>query len=240
MPTPELQELVREDEAERRSVAAPQPLDGVSATRVLERAQRAVTQMDPAGLERELTRAALAFSVPTVVDDLVVPLLARVGTAWESGRLGPAHEHLGTVVIRRFLEWLLVTADVGTDAPVLVSGTPAGEKHELGALLSAVSAAAEGWKGVFLGPDLPADEVVSAALRLEAEVVALSCVAPQATQSLPSEIARIRKRLPAAVHLLVGGPLVSSLEGSLLDEGVEVLHTFEDLRRKLRSYGTQG
>jgi DNA-binding transcriptional MerR regulator len=38
----------------------------------------------------------------------------------------------------------------------LVAATPARERHELGALLSAVSAAAEGWKGVYLGPDLPA------------------------------------------------------------------------------------
>jgi DNA-binding transcriptional MerR regulator/methylmalonyl-CoA mutase cobalamin-binding subunit len=240
LPTEELQELVREDEAERRILAPPEPLDGVSATRVLEKAQRAVTQMDPAELERVLTRAALAFSVPTVVDELVVPLLARIGTAWESGRMGPAHEHLGTVVIRRFLEWLLTTADVREEAPVMVSATPAGEKHELGALLSAVSGAAEGWRGIFLGPDLPAEEILSAALRLEAEVVTLSCVDPRTAQQLPAEIATIRERLPADVHLVVGGPLVETIEGSLTEQGIEVLHSFEDLRHKLRAYGSQG
>ncbi len=238
MPTEELQALVREDEVERRTLTPPEPLDGTSAARVLEMAQRAVTQMDPEELERILRRAALAFSVPTVVDDIIVPLLARIGTAWESGRVGPAHEHLGTVVIRRFLEWMLGTVDVGGGAPVMLSATPAGEKHELGALLSAVSGAAEGWKGIFLGPDLPAEEIVSAALRLEAEVVTLSCVDPRTAETLPSEIASIREQLPADVHLVVGGPLAVSSRVQLGGEGVEILATFEELREKLRQMGS--
>lgn len=237
MSTEELQDLVREDEVERRAPPAPEPLDGASASRVLEKAQRAVTRMDPGELERVLTRAALAFPVPTVVDDIVVPLLTRIGTAWEAGRVGPAHEHLGTVVIRRFLEWMLGTVDVGTEAPVMVSATPAGEKHELGALLSAVSGAAEGWRGIFLGPDFPAEEIVSAALRLEAEVVTLSCVDPRTAPTLPAEIATVRERLPADVHLVVGGALAVSRKGSLEGEGVEILPTFEALREKLRNLG---
>jgi DNA-binding transcriptional MerR regulator/methylmalonyl-CoA mutase cobalamin-binding subunit len=238
--TEELKALVREDEVERRALGAPEPLNGASATGILEKAQHAVTQMDPGELERVLTRAALAFSVPTVVDDIIVPLLNRIGTAWESGRMGPAHEHLATVVIRRFLEWMLGTVDITDRAPVMVAATPAGEKHELGALLSAVSAAAEGWKGLFLGPDLPAEEIVSATLRLEAEVVSLSCVDPQTAPALPAEVARIRERLPADILLVVGGPLAITQEEALAGDGVEVLPTFEDLRQKLRDLGKVG
>jgi DNA-binding transcriptional MerR regulator/methylmalonyl-CoA mutase cobalamin-binding subunit len=240
LPTEALDELVREDEDGRRPTGLPQRLGANSTTRVLEEAQRAVTQMDFQELERILTRSALAFSVPTVVDGLIVPLLSRIGTAWESGRVGPAHEHLATVVIRRFLEWMLGTVDVGEGAPVLVAATPAGERHELGALLSAVSGAAEGWKGIFLGPDLPAAEVVSAALRLEAEVVTLSCVDPQTAQALPGEIAQIRERLPADVRLLVGGPLAESQEEVMRRVGVQVLHSFQELRENLRTFGSRG
>lgn len=240
MPTEALQELVREDQVERRTVSAPEPLGGTSVARVLEKAQRAVARMDPVELERTLTRAALAYSVPTVVDDIVVPLLSTIGTAWQSGRMGPAHEHLATVVIRRFLEWMLGTIAVTDGAPVMVAGTPAGEKHELGALLSAVSGAAEGWRSVFLGPDLPAEEVVSAARRLEAEVVTLSCVDPQTERDLPSEIRRIREGLPSSAHLLLGGPLALSSQAELSGEAVEILGTFAELRERLRLEAGQG
>ena len=238
LPTAELQGLVREDEVERRGLASPEPLGSVSSSRVLQKAQKAVDMMDAAELERILTRSAMAFSVSVLVDEVIVPLLTRIGTAWESGRTGPAHEHLATVTIRRFLEWMLGNVGVEDGAPVLVAATPAGERHELGALLSALSGAAEGWRSIFLGPDLPAKEIVSAALRLEAEVVALSCVDPRIAATLSDEILAIRGRLPADVHLVVGGPLPGKDSLILGADGVEVLDSFPELRKSLRDLGS--
>lgn len=238
--TEELKGLVREDEAERESFRGPEPLEGPSPTRILEKAQREVEKMEPGELERILTRGAMAFPLATILDEIVVPLVGQIGAAWKSGRLGPAHEHLATVEIRRFLEWLLGKVKVGEGAPVLLSGTTAGERHELGAILSAVSGAAEGWYSVYLGPDLPAGEIVSAALRLEAEVVALSCVDPGISHTFPKEIRHVRERLPADVQLIVGGPPVSSNEEVLSLEGVEVLRDFQELREKLRKLGSSG
>lgn len=238
--TEELKNLVKEDEAERGRFGVPEPLEGPSAARVLERAKRAVDRMGPGELEKILTRGAMAFPIPTVIDDIVVPLLGMIGTAWSRGRLSPAHEHLATVEIRRFLEWVLGTVNIREGSPVMVSGTPAGERHELGAILSAVSGAAEGWDGVYLGPDLPAEEIALAALRLEAEVVALSCVDPRLSDTFPVEIQKIRQRLPADVQLVVGGPPISGNDEVMAIEGVEVLHDFQDLRAKLRALGSTG
>jgi DNA-binding transcriptional MerR regulator/methylmalonyl-CoA mutase cobalamin-binding subunit len=235
--TQELKALVKEDEAERGSFGVPEPLEGPSASRVLERARRAVEGMEPGELERVLTRGAMAFPVPTVIDDIVVPLIDTIGKAWETGRVGPAHEHLATVEIRRFLEWMLGTVGMGDGAPVLVAGTTRGERHELGAILSAVSAAAEGWEGVYLGPDLPAEEIVLAALRLEAQIVALSCIDPQIEKTFSVEIKKVRDRLPPDIQVVVGGPMISESEEVRSLEGVEVLGSFQDLRARLRRGG---
>jgi len=238
MCTEELQGLVREDDVERCRFGVSEPLVGSSGTEILENAKRAVDQMDSGKLERVLTRGVMVFSVPKVIDDIVVPLLSWIGAAWQSGRIGPAHEHLAIVVIRGFLEWVLRTVDVGDGAPVLVGATLAGERHELGALLSVVSGAAEGWKGLFVGPDLPAEEIVSAALRLEAEVVTLSCVTLPTAQAVPREIMKIRMSLPAGVHLIVGGAMVASDEMVVRREGVSGLPTFPELRARLRKLGS--
>lgn len=238
--TEELEGLVREDAVERRGVGAVESVMGASALEVLERAQAAVDQMDPMRLERVLTRGAMAFSVPTTIDEIIVPLLQDVGAAWEEGRVGPAHEHLATVVIRRFLDWMLETVAVGGGSPVLVAATPAGERHELGALLSAVSGAAVGWSSFYLGPDLPAEEIASAALTLEAEVVTLSCVDPGTASGLPAEIQSIRDRLPGDVRLVVGGGAALQREKALRREGVQVLRSFKELRSVLEDSGGVG
>ena len=140
--TEELLALVEEDQMERRGPRIPEPLEGASVSGVLEQARGAVKEMDPARLERILTRGAMAFSVPTLTDEVLVPLLGSIGGSWERGDLGAAQEHVASVVIRRFLEWLLSTVGSGDPSSVFVSTTPARERHEFGALLSAVSAAA--------------------------------------------------------------------------------------------------
>lgn len=230
----ELEELVQEDQAERAGPPAPQPLQTVSVAGILEQAERAVKSMDPGALERVLTRGAMALPVPVLIDDVLLPLLSGIGTSWEGGELGPAHEHIASVVVRRFLEWLLGTVAVEGKAPVLVAATTAGERHELGALLAAVSAGAEGWRAVFLGPDLPADEIAAAALRLQADVVALSVVDPAQAQQAPAEVQDLRSRLPASIRIMVGGPrdLIRAVEEEV--RGVLIMGNMEEMRENLR------
>ncbi|MGW8264738.1 MAG: MerR family transcriptional regulator [Longimicrobiales bacterium] len=235
--TTDLQELVEEDQKGRVGSPAPQPLESVSVLGILEGARRAVTEMDPVRLERTLTRGAMAISVPALIDDVLIPLLDGIGISWMKGQLGPAHEHLASVVIRRFLEWLLNTVDVGLGAPVLVAATPARERHELGALLSAVYAASEGWKAIYLGPDLPAEEIASAAARLGARVVTLSVVDPALSESFLPEIVTLREAMSPSVRLVVGGPgpILSSLRPRV--PNTEFLGALAELRESLRREG---
>jgi MerR family transcriptional regulator, light-induced transcriptional regulator len=230
----ELEGLVKEDEAERLGGPGPAPVPGSTVEEILALAEKAVSELDPQRLERLLMRSAMALPVITVLDEVLSPLLSSIGRSWREGRLGPGHEHLATVQIRRFLEWLLGTIGRADTAPVMVTATAAGERHELGALLSAVSGAAEGWRAVFLGPDLPAEEIALAALRLEAQVVGLSAVDPRAAESLPGELRGLRSRLPATVRVFVGGSAGLLKNGSLGVEGVEVLGSLGELRGRLR------
>jgi len=229
----ELEELVEEDQAERIGASSPAPLGSISVLGILERARQAVREMDPKELERTLTRASMAIPVPTLVDEILVPLLEAVGRSWVEGELGPAQEHIASVVVRRFLEWLLNAVDSGVGGPVLVAATPAGERHELGALLCALSASAEGWRAVYLGPDLPASEIASAAERLDAQVVALSVLDPALLGPVAAEISSLRESLSESVRLVVGGPapVLDYLRGKVAD--TEMLKSLSSLRESL-------
>ena len=72
-----------------------------------------------------------------------------------------------------------------------------------------------------------------AARRFGAEVVTLSCVDQQTAQALPGEIMRIRELLPKDVLLIVGGHSAVLKKAELSQEGVEILHTFKELRERL-------
>lgn len=238
--TQELEGLVKEDESERLRGPGPNPLHSSTGGEILVLAERAVSDLDPYGLERILMRGAMSLPLVAVLDEVVTPLLDSIGTSWRQGRYGPGHEHLATVQVRRFLEWLLGTISHTVLAPVLLTATPAGERHELGALLSAVSGAAEGWRAVFLGPDLPAEEIALAALRLEARVVGISAVDPGTAEALPGQVRALRGRLPPGVQVFVGGTAAEMKNDALRGEGVEVLGSFGELRVRLRALRAAG
>jgi hypothetical protein len=154
----------------------------------------------------------------------------------ESGLIGKWYERgrLATVVIQRFLEWVLGIVDAGTGVPGLVAATPVGERHELVALPCAASGAAEAYESTSLGPDSPAEEIVSAAQRLDAQVVALSCVDPRTAGSLAGETRTIRNGLPVELRLVLRGQGARSCLRAGGMDGVWILDSFKELRESLR------
>ncbi len=87
----------------------------------------------------------------------------------------------------------------------MVVTTPAGQIHELGALVVAALASVAGWNSIYLGPNLPADEIAGAVLTSGADVLAMSLVHPADDPLLPSELSRIRRGLGTSVTILTGG-----------------------------------
>lgn len=158
-------------------------------------------------MERALNRFATVLPVPALVFDVVIPLLRQVGQRWEAGTLRPAQEHLISASIRSVLGGLLRTAVRPVATPIVFAG-PAHERHELGLLAAALLAASAGHSALYLGPDLPGDEIAEAAARADARVIVLAVTLP------PRLSARDRKAFQALARtkqLWIGGPAAAPL-----------------------------
>ncbi|MFM8782167.1 MAG: B12-binding domain-containing protein, partial [Gemmatimonadota bacterium] len=116
-----------------------------------------------------------------------------------------------------------------------VVGTPAGQLHELGAMLAATSAGGHGWRVIYLGPNLPAEELARAAQIAKADAVALSIVYPTDDPRLAGELRTLRSKLPPQVGLVVGGSGAPSYGEVLSEIGADPLTSVTDLRRWLRA-----
>jgi len=203
----------------------------------LEQGIAAVQDMDTRRLEGILNRAAMALGPAELVDDLLLPLLARIGLLWRAGEVGPASEHMASGVVRRFLDWLLEALGSHEPGPLMLVGTPAGHRHEFGAILAAVVSAGEGWDVLSLGPDLPASEIAEAVRRKGASAVALSAIHPFDDPHLPGELRALRRELTADVRVLVGGPAALHHREALEAVGIEVVDDLAELRTRLRFGG---
>jgi MerR family transcriptional regulator, light-induced transcriptional regulator len=203
-------------------------------------AGRAIERLDAHALEGVLRRAVVALPVATLLDDLVAPLLERVGTQWREGTVRPVHGHLTTVVLRRVLDRVIDTASAPGASPHLIVATPAGQAHEFGALLTAATAAAEGWRVTYLGAGLPAEDIAEAAVRTRARAVALSLVYPAGDPAVAHELRRLRTLLPDRVTMLAGGAAASAYRAQLDEMDIRLLADLGELRAVLRALRPRG
>jgi methanogenic corrinoid protein MtbC1 len=235
----ELTAVIESDERAERINAVPPP-DGPAVESFLSTALIAVENFDGQRLEQTLRSAALRLSADDVLDQVIGPLLFTVGSLWHQGLLLPANEHLATATVRRVLGWLSELAVPSTDAPVMVVGTPANQLHELGAMLAATTASSNGWRVVYLGANLPADELARAARYAKADALAISLVYPTDDATIPGELRRLRAELPKGTALVVGGSGASAYAETLREIEADVVPSLAAMRGWLRRRAVSG
>jgi DNA-binding transcriptional MerR regulator/methylmalonyl-CoA mutase cobalamin-binding subunit len=234
--TERLRTLVAEEEAlAPRTVEPDSGVNGSSPAIHLDTATQAVRDFDPQALQTALTRASVALSQPVLIEQVVVPLMYRIGDLWRDGRFRVAHEHLASAVVRNFLGNIESAFDPSPSAPSLVVTTPAGQLHEFGALIVSATAASDGWRSAYLGPNLPAEEIAAVAEQHQARAIALSVVYPGDDPRVPAELRRLRGCLPEGTSLLVGGRAATGYRDTVDTLGAVFVRDIPDLRSKLES-----
>ena len=233
MDTDALRDLVLEDDAALPPGSTATVPTHEDPSGFFEASLNAVQNMDSKKLQNTLARASTSMSQPVLVEQVIVPLLKRLGDMWQNGEVRIAHEHLASAVVRSFLGNLERAAQPPTSAPSAVFATPRGQHHELGALMAAVLAASDGWRVVYLGPSLPAEEITGAAHKSNARVVALSLVYPSDDPDIPDELRRVQQFLPEGASLVVGGRVAASYSDALASIGATAVSDLADFRTQM-------
>lgn len=153
--------------------------------------------------DMELARLASLLPPRDFIFEVVQPMMEQIGMQWENGDLTVAQEHFTSAGVRNVLGLLLRTYGSRTDGPPIVFATPPHEPHEFGILIAAMIAAIEGFRPVYLGPDLPLVDIAQTAAQIHACAVVISVNRVHADPA--SIVATLRESLPRATDLIVGG-----------------------------------
>jgi len=175
---------------------------------IISRCLKAIEEYDSQKLETELIKSSLQFTTLEMFDKVITPLMHKTGDLWRVGKLRPAHEHLALETIKRFLRGTSAGFSIHSAAPSMVVCSPVNQLHDLGAYMTTFAASSEGWKTVFLGSNLPAEDIAAAALRVNAKALALSIVYPDDDPYLSSDIQKLDILLPKSIKIIFGGQSV--------------------------------
>ena len=236
--TAALSQLVTSDGAdprvrhtERRSGESHAPPE--AAVDHLAAAVDAVAQFDAPSLDAALRRASIVLPGDAFLDAVVLPLWTGLVDEVRAGTLRPAHRHLTFTAVRRVLDRVTEMAASPAGAPDLVVSTLCGSHEQVGALLVAAAAAAEGWKVTYLGPGLPAEDIADTAARVGARGVALSLGGAPNPRSVSRELRQLRTLLPRGTAVIVEGA-AAEVHGRLIrDAGAVVARDSAAVRTQL-------
>jgi DNA-binding transcriptional MerR regulator/methylmalonyl-CoA mutase cobalamin-binding subunit len=199
----------------------------------------AIERLDQSDVEAQLARAAALLRPADLVSDVMMPALRHVGETWHSRPLGIAQEHLLSSAVRSLLGSLMHLYDRSDVPGRLLFATPAGERHEFGALAAALVARSGGLGAIYLGPDLPADDIADMAAVVEADVVVLGVTMSGGEgDRVDKEVQSIARRLPRDAELWLGGPAAERV-GDVLKSRALVLPDFARLEAQLAAIGAR-
>jgi DNA-binding transcriptional MerR regulator/methylmalonyl-CoA mutase cobalamin-binding subunit len=233
MTTEALLEVVGDEGRDVRNRSVERPAKSGPPSLYFDTCLKKVLEFDQAGLQVALNRAAIALSRTSLIEEVIAPLVEKIGDLWSEGSLKIANEHMATAVIRSFLGDLLGPSEEPPGAPRMIVTTPAGEWHEIGALMVALEAQALGWNAFYLGPNLPAEEILSSFEQTRAKAIALSVVHVPDDFHLIRDLKKLRRYLPENGSLMMGGRAVESMKGLLEKMGITPLRDLADFREKL-------
>jgi DNA-binding transcriptional MerR regulator/methylmalonyl-CoA mutase cobalamin-binding subunit len=197
-----------------------------------------ITKYDYKSFENLLLESSVNFSRQSLLVDLVIPLLEEIGRLWETGEIRVTHEHFAVSVLRTFLGSLIDNNLNPPTAPKILTTTPEGFLHELGALIAALYAMDFGWNSIFLGSNLPAEEISSAAKVNDVNAILLSLVYPEDDMRTGKQLRKLRKYVGDDIQILISGQSAIGYLKFIEETNSILIKRLDELPTKLKEIRT--
>jgi len=161
--------------------------------------------------------------------------LEKVGELWAGGELRIMHEHFISSLLRTTLGTFLERNSNSPNAPKLLTTTLPGFQHELGALIASILSLDAGWNSIFLGANLPSEEISASANQLKAHAILISLVYPNDEISVRTNIKNLRKYMGKDFPILVTGRSANAYKNIIEETNSLYLEKLDELQNLLRS-----
>ncbi len=164
---------------------------------------QAIEDFSSERLEAIYNEASSLYPLSLVTEQLIQPVLSELGIRWQSRAAGIAEEHFYTHWVRNRLAARFHHALAqSTGKRVLCASIP-GDFHEIGLMLFCISLMGRGYRVVYLGVDLPIEQVLETRQRSGSRAIVLSA-RRLADKKLSDQLTKLVSE--SSVPVFFGGP----------------------------------
>ena len=155
-------------------------------------------RLDEQGANTALDRLFATYTVETVLQEVILLYLHRLGERWEAGEVSVAHEHFASNLLRGRLLGLAQGWGQGRGPGAILACVP-GEQHELGLLVFGVTLHRRGWRITYLGTDSPISPIADIARSVVPAVVVLLGMTEEGFLDQAGKIEKLAKQVPVMI-----------------------------------------
>jgi len=152
------------------------------------------------------------INVPEAYTEIFVPVQKELGRMWHMGEVNVAEEHFSTATTLMVMSQILPMAKVSpSNGHVMLAASVETNSHDLGLRMVADFFELAGWRVVYLGASVPAEDLAIAVRDFQADLVALSAALPVHLRAVEDTIAVLRDSSERSaksgkpVKIIVGG-----------------------------------
>ena len=160
---------------------------------------------DETGFEKIFSAAVIRFGVYESMIKVVYPFLNKAGILWSVNKNEPVQEHFASCIIRR----KLMAAIDGLLPPVkkgkkFLLFLPPGEWHEIGLLFANYIIRSKGYSTVYLGQNMPFENISKIAKEINFQYMLLFYVAARPKEELVAQL-KAFAGIDSKIQVLVAG-----------------------------------
>jgi MerR family transcriptional regulator, light-induced transcriptional regulator len=133
----------------------------------------ACSQFNEREAEQTLAQAFALYSAETVCIEVLQKGLGQIGVEWFQGNLTAQQEHFASALAMRRLETLLAAAPEPTQRGRMAVACPPEENHTFSPLLLTLLLRRRGWEVLYLGANVPEEELAETARLTKPDLVVL-------------------------------------------------------------------
>ncbi len=198
----------------------------------------AMIELNEERFEKILNHSIIKIGFEETLYHLVYPFFEKIGVLWQTGTINPAQEHFISNLIRMKI---CVAIDslpaVMTDtAKRIILFLPEWELHEIGLLTYYYIAKKHGLKVIYLGQNVPMNDLFSVSQTVEPDLLATFFVSAINQTELNDYISELTNHY-SNKHLLVAGMQAGNIDFELADN-LHLIKTANDFTKALRLYAS--
>jgi DNA-binding transcriptional MerR regulator len=178
----------------------------------------ALDRLDEPTANATVDRLFAAFTLQTVLRDVLLPYLHDLGDRWEHGEATVAQEHFASNLLRGRLLGLARGWGQGSGPRAVLACAP-GELHDLPLLIFGLALAARGWVITYFGPDTPVPTIQESLAEVEPRLVVIAAATRQRMRAAAPQLTELARHVPVALAGAGASASLARATGASLVEG---------------------